>query len=321
MKAEHKKRCLKNEFFNSLKSGRLKDLPDIIKKDDTLQLCFRGQYISVYYKGDSLFKIEPLTNYDKICFNFNHARYTSNFDKQLDRLEKLGYEYSEGGREEKKKRRKVICKYHPHNTESGSCVFWRESIRILKSLIDDFLDLDKKHDYFKKEDKKGKSCHLERQRQQDIMRANNALNRGYFIYDMEYDQPRNSSEEDKSGRFDMLALRRILRGRYNLVFVELKSTAAACTGKSDIKKHYRDLMTYTGKSDIVTARKRDALEICNHYSLLDLVKQERVQVKDIEILFVFTDKAIKHADEIKNKKEKCILSPKDLKLKYNKGAL
>jgi hypothetical protein len=52
-----------------------------------------------------------------------------------------------------------------------------------------------------------------------------------------------------------------------------------------------------------------------------LVKQERVQVKDIEILFVFTDKAIKHADEIKNKKEKCILSPKDLKLKYNKGAL
>ena len=329
VKAEHKKRCIEKEFLNSLLSGRLRNLTDMIKKDDTLRLCFRGQYISVYYKGDSLFKIEPFTNYDKIYFNFNHARYTPNIDKQLKRLEELGYEYSESkpaDKEVKKdKRRKVICKYPLHNMRGVPGNFWGESARILKSLIDDFLNTkkekEKEYDYFKKEKKENKSCHLERQRQQDIMRVNNALNEEYFIYDMEYVQPRNSSKEEKSGRFDMLALRRISKGRYNLVFIELKSTPTACKGNSDIKKHYRDLKTYIGKSSMIDIRKSDAKDICEHYSLLGLVKQEKVQVVDVDILFVFTDEAIDYIDKIKNPREKCILPSKNFKLKYNKNIL
>lgn len=321
MKAEHKKRCLNDTFFNSLKSGRLKDLIGIIKKDDSLQLCFRGTYISVYYKGDSLFKIERLAKYDKISFDFNHARYTSNKDKQLCKLEKLGYRYSKGGKEEKKKRRKVTCKYPPHNIKGDFYGFWEESIRIIKPLIDDFLDPKKKHDYFRKKDKKGKGCHLERQRQQNIMRVNNSLNGKYFIYDMEYEQPRNSSDEDKSGRFDMLALRRISEGCYNLVFVELKSTSKACDGKCGIEEHYKSLMKYTKRPDVISTRKSDVLEICRHYNLLGLTKQEKIQVKAVEIIFVFTDGAIEHAGKIKNTKEKCILSSENLKLKYNKSAL
>lgn len=319
MKAEFKKRHLDNVFFDSL-SGDLKNLLDLIKKDDTLRLCFRGQYASVYYRGDSLYKIEPLTNCYKISFDFNHSRYTSNVDDQLGKLEALGYEYSEGKGEKEKKSRKVVCKYPPHNMKINSSVFWGESSKILKSLIDDFLDIEKKYDYFKKENKNGKGCHLERERQQDIMRVNNTLKGEYFIYDMEYDQPRNSFQEDKSGRFDMLALRRTSKGHYNLVFLELKSTTAACSGKSDIEKHDKDLKTYIGKGDIVKVRIDDALKICQHYISLGLVEKESVQVDGVEILFVFTDEARKCADKIKDTKKKCILLPWNLKLKYNKGA-
>ena len=69
MKAEHRKRCLEEPFLNSLLSGELKNLVDLVKKDKTLQLCFRGAYVSVYYKGDSLFKIRPLARGYKVSFD------------------------------------------------------------------------------------------------------------------------------------------------------------------------------------------------------------------------------------------------------------
>jgi len=319
MNADFKVRHIRDDFTNSLLSVELKSLLDIIKKDDTLRLCFRGHSISVYYKGDSLFKIVPLKKCYKIHFDYNHARFTSNFETQRRRLEELGYEYSEGKGDVKKRYRKITHKYPLNNMKSDSCFFWNDSSIILKMLIDDFLDLEKKHDYYKKENKKGKSCHLERQRQQDIMRVNNTLNGEYFVYDIEYDQPRNSSEEAKSGRFDMLALRRKSKGHYNLVIIELKSTIDACIGKCGIEKHRRDLKTYIGKGAIVKIRKDDALKIYEHYSLLGLVEQESVQIEDVEILFVFTDEAIGYANKIQDKKERCVLSSEDLHLKYNEG--
>lgn len=318
MKAEDKRRCIQENFFESLLSGRLKGLLELIKKDDKLQLCFRGKYISVYYKGDSLFKIEPYNKYDKISFNFNHARYTPNAIEQRERLVSLGYNYSEGGENGGSIRREVACKYPPNNVEVVSCDFWGDSSKVLKSLIDDFLDLEKVYDYFKKEKKNGKSCHLERQRQQDIMRENNSLDGEYFIYDIEYDQPRNSTDEAKSGRFDMLALRCISEGFYNLVFIELKSIVSACAGRSGIKKHYSDLKAYIKKGRLIDARKSDAIKICEYYGLLGLVKQKRIQIKGEEILFVFTDDAIEYADRVGDTKEKCILLSNNLKLKYNK---
>ena len=316
--AENKKRCLEKIFIDDLLSGSLKDLLVIIKTDPTLQLCFRGQYASVYYKGDSLFKIVPGHKFYKIHFDFNHSRYTSNFEELKGGLEKLGYKYSQGKGDDKKRSRKIDCKYPPERTNSDLATFWSESIKILKLLIEDFLDLNKKQDFLKKEPKKGKSCHLERQRQQEIMHGNNSLGEGYFIYDIEYDQPRNSNEEPKSGRFDMLALRRVSKGCYNLVFVELKSTTSACEGGSGIEKHYSDLKKYTGNNDIVNIRKTDAVEICKQYGLLGLVEQESIQVKDVEILFIFTDEAVNYANKIKNKEEKCILSSEDLKLMHSK---
>ena len=324
MKAELKKRHLDQLFIKSLLTGELKELLAMIKQDNTLCLCFRGQYISVYYKGESLFKIEQLKQSYKINFDFNHARYTQKADEQLKRLIELGYKKKEGKEKKGDRSRKILCKYPSPNINTTSYDFWIESSKIMKSLIEDFLDFKKKQDYFKTKGKKGnrnKNCHLERQRQQDIMRINNSLDEEYFVYDIEYAQPRNSRDDDNSGRFDMLALRRVSKGSYNLVFVELKSTITACSGKCDIEKHRRDLKKYIENNDIVDIRKIDAVEICRQYGLLGLVEQESVKVEDVEILFVFTDEAIKYADKIENIRERCILLPEKFKLRYNERVL
>jgi hypothetical protein len=313
-KAELKKRHIDDLFLQSLKYGELKGLMDLIRRDKTLQLCFRGSYISVYYRGDSLFKIQQGSNNRyKIYFNFNHARYTKNFKEQLEKLEKLKYVYKVSGDDEKKQRRSVTCLC---STKLCSYRFWDDSSKIFKLLIDDFIDpsAEKRHDYFNKKDLKNKNPHLERQRQQAIMRVNNSLSKTtYFVYDMEYDQPRNSSEEVKSGRFDMLALRRINPEYYNLVFIELKSTKAACCNKkSNISKHYEDLIKYVNNKDLIEVRKDDAIQICKQYIELELVEKRSIRIKGVEILFVFTDEASQYAKEIKKDKEKCILDENSL---------
>ena len=115
----------------------------------------------------------------------------------------------------------------------------------------------------------------------------------------------------------MLALRRISTGRYSLVFIELKSTPVACGGGSGIEKHRVDLERYICNEKLIGVRKNDAVEICRQYGELGLVEKEEVKVEGVEMLFVFTDKAMAHAGKIKNTWEKCILPGAEMGLKYN----
>jgi hypothetical protein len=313
-----KTRALDEDFLKSLLSGELKDMVDKIKGDNTLCLCFRRQYVNVYYKGDSLLKIRRFAQSYNLIFNFNHARYTKEHQQRLRVLEGLGFKYPKGGRD--RTNRQLTCKYPQDN--KANTLFWQESIRVLKSLVDDFLDTQKKYDWFKLHRKEKKnSWHLEKQRQQEIMMTNNTLSGEYFIYDMEYDQPRNSSKEKKSGRFDMLALRRMGNGCFNLVFIELKSTRNSCDGKSGIEKHCDDLNRYIENETLMETRKNEAYEICCQYERLGFVEQENIKVEEKEVLFVFTDEAVNYAQKISDPFKKCILSSENLRLKFNKGIL
>ncbi|MFH1093954.1 MAG: hypothetical protein V1739_07365 [Candidatus Omnitrophota bacterium] len=311
-----KTRALDGDFLKSLSSGELKYLLAEIKRDNELCLCFRGTYVNVYYKGGSLFKIQRNSGYCKIIFDFNYARYTKDFTQRLGALQELGFRYFIS---KDAKHRKIICKY-PQENKAGA-YFWQESIRLLKGLIDDFSDMEKTDNLFSSNTKRKKKDNLEKQRQQEIMLANSMLDGEYFIYDMEYDQPRNSSKEEKSGRFDMLALRRVTSGCYSLVFIELKSTKEACKGVSGIGKHYNDLKKYISIENIINTRREDAKAICKQYFNLGLIRMGEIIIDKEEILFVFTDEAIKYAQEIKNPLEKCILSSEDLRLKFNNGIL
>lgn len=55
-----KLRALDEVFIKDLQVGKLKDFLERVKKDDTLCLEIRDNYINIYYRGGSLFKISPL---------------------------------------------------------------------------------------------------------------------------------------------------------------------------------------------------------------------------------------------------------------------
>lgn len=69
-----KQRGLSDEFMMELKDGFLKPLLDFVKKDDTLLLQIRNNYINIYYRGGSLLKLEETGNNYKACFDENYFK-------------------------------------------------------------------------------------------------------------------------------------------------------------------------------------------------------------------------------------------------------
>ena len=64
-------RSLTPEVFNDLKNGELTQILEMVKQDSTLNMEFRNDELSIYYRGGKLFKIYK--NTDKYVCEFNHA--------------------------------------------------------------------------------------------------------------------------------------------------------------------------------------------------------------------------------------------------------
>lgn len=316
-RAEARERRLSPAFMTDLSEGKLKGLVETIKKDADLLMCFRGglkaEYVNVYYRGHSLFKISVSSRGYVVEFDFNHARYTKDWQGALNALQPIGYRLNSDGELQKYKDQADGGVRSPRNVLHRSIArdplpqdFWQSSSLALKRLVDDFFDPDKTkcRDYFKdysgkQQSNKTKQQLLEKVRQQQIMKANQSLSGPYFIYDMEYAQARNSKDEKVGGRFDMLALRRMADDLYRLVFVELKSTKSACVGKSGIREHESDLSAYTKSAEYLEVRRKDAIGICEDYAALFLDGASVITIDDkLEILFIFTDEAKPFASEV-----------------------
>lgn len=289
-------RVISLEFIEDLKEGNLKELTDLVRKDKSLLMCFRCEYINVYYKGHSIFKIKKYTR-DKekneyghiISFDFGHARFTEDWKKKLDELESIGYEQK--GNE--------IVSYTPKMEKND---FWNKSVEILKTYMDDYFDVEKKNNYFKDGVLENKKNYLEKQRQQQIMSSNQDFKNGYFIYDMEFSQANENKDVPKSGRFDMLALK-INEETMNIVFIELKSTLSACNDKeTGIEAHYNGITEYMLKEELIKTRIDEAAEIYGIYCELGLISNEikniNIEQSKVKILFILTDKATNY--EIKD---------------------
>ena len=85
-------RMINDEFLKDLQPGEI--LSPVIEhvKEKRLVLAFRGEYINVYYKGHSIYKIIQKKKYRyKIEFDFNHARYAKTWKDDLDSLMRLGF--------------------------------------------------------------------------------------------------------------------------------------------------------------------------------------------------------------------------------------
>ena len=308
-------RVIDNTFRCDLKEGKLKGLTNVVRDSKDLILCFRGSYINVYYKGHNLLKIDKKQNGYNISFNFNHAKFTSNWE---DHLNGLSFKLNSTN----KLNTTRINKNYPTNTLQldGSNVhdvyFWKKTIETLKLFIDDYFDQNKKYDYFMKEQTFCRNI-IEKQRQQLIMQSNQNFSKGYYIYDMEYMQARNSSKDDSSGRFDMIALR--WEGKQvRVVFIELKSTESACKdSKSGIAPHIEDLSKYIEKNDCIRTRKIDAHKIIRLYEDMKLLNPDVLgcidfspeSMVDSEVLFIFTDEAKDYYINNKDKYPKLYESP------------
>lgn len=293
---ENSVRVINSDFQKALKEKSLKHVTQLIKDNDDLIMCFRGKYINIYYKGHSLFRIEQMLDkeeiYYKAEFDFNHARYTKEWAEVLEELKSLGYSLNHKN-QEIGNRNRVFAIINPENMDFD---FWNKSQILFRKLMDDYfsLDEDKLYDYFKMCKSKSKKNLIEKQRQQKIAIANTNCDNGYFIYDIEYTQPRNSKNEKNSGRFDMLALKFENKIPVELVFIELKSDKKTCKGKSGIGKHYEDLKKYTDNPNYIRIRKEEAISIVNLYSSLNIISANKIEEAtnlNIKILFIFTDTA------------------------------
>ncbi|MBL7127546.1 MAG: hypothetical protein ISS16_01010 [Ignavibacteria bacterium] len=64
------KRFLNNTFITDLLEDNLKELLSYVKKDNTLDIEIRGNYISIYYRGGNALKVSE-TNVNKYDFHFD----------------------------------------------------------------------------------------------------------------------------------------------------------------------------------------------------------------------------------------------------------
>lgn len=292
---ENSTRVINELFEEALRKGILEPVTQMVRDNNDLIMCFRGKYINIYYRGHSLFRIEQMGHkkhpYYKVFFNFNHARYTENWEEVLEQLEAIGYSLNHKNHDIRNKENIVSAIVKLPNRD-----FWNKSKIILSKLIDDYFSVDdnKLYDYLKMCKDENKRKHIEKQRQQKIAIANTNCDNGYFIYDIEYTQARNSKDEKNSGRFDMLALRVENKIPVELVLIELKSTESACTSNSGINKHYEDLKQYSNNLEYMKVRKKEAIGIFNTYSSLNIISANKIEEAvnfKVKILFIFTDTA------------------------------
>ena len=67
-------RGLSTTFLNDLRVGCLAPLLERVKRDDTLHLAIRNQYINIYYRGGNLLKVSRNPNGAGTASIYRHFR-------------------------------------------------------------------------------------------------------------------------------------------------------------------------------------------------------------------------------------------------------
>lgn len=66
-------RAVSDKFFDDLKTGILSSLTERVKRDDTLLLALRGNYVNIYYRGGAILKIEETGGGYNFSFDKSYA--------------------------------------------------------------------------------------------------------------------------------------------------------------------------------------------------------------------------------------------------------
>lgn len=300
-----------DEFKNENNLGKI--LAYVKDTSKNLILCFRGnsgQVVTVYKKNHVFWEISKLNGGKlkyRLRFNFNHARYSKNWQASLKALKFLGWEQIK----KTDKNDKIDVGYLKYDFEILEDRFLKISYNIINRLIDDYFDSSKKYDFFTGTVRKNKSVLLEKQRQQELYEKFNKPDSGdgYLIYDLEFVEKGNRTGNQP----DFWAIKYEKGVPRKLVIGEVKSKESALSGKSGILEHLKAMVDYS-KSAKITNRKEEAIKILKSYTKLGLkglsvnevnLLDDIVLDSDVEILIVLTDEA---AEVYDNTWEQAILA-------------
>lgn len=300
-------RAVKEDFVNDfLDKANLGKVLNYVKDEQKkLILCFRGnsgQIVTIYKKNHVFWEINKLSRGTfkyRLRFNFNHARYSRDWQDALKALLDLNWEKVSNLNDENK----INIGYLKYDFNVIEDTFLEESYKIINKLIDDYFDPNKKFDFFSTRAKKNKSINLEKQRQQELYEKYNkpVCSDGYLIYDLEFVEKANRTGNQP----DFWAIKYENRLPEKLVIGEVKSKESALTGKSGILEHLQAMVAYSSGESMVD-RREEAIEILRSYAVLGLkgltkddvaVLENKVLSNDVEVLVVLTDEAAEVYDQ------------------------
>lgn len=200
-------RCVSEKFMESLKNGNLQPVLERVRKDNTLMLAIRQNYINIYYRGGNILKITE-----------EAGAYTCYFDSKYD-LSEENEKYNSLMLPDKISTRDDTKK-------------WVSGIPQLKELMDFWLNKNPKN---------------EREFQQVVVRENNnsgiSNETEYFITDIEIASSEISARFDMTA-VKWPAGSRKSDDKCRPAFIEMKYGDSSLVGTAGLLKHLQDITAY-----------------------------------------------------------------------------
>ncbi|MCL2435445.1 MAG: hypothetical protein FWD09_04815 [Lentimicrobiaceae bacterium] len=285
-------------FLEELKIGNLSKLLGELRKNENIDIQIRDNYLSVYYRGGSLLKIQGKNSFvfDEFYFYTESDRTSKEIKKDIKLCTEL--------KEQKDNLLKKI-KEGKH----------QEFIEQATNQINEWLKAHNKEN-------------SEREEQHKLLFENQYSKSDYTIIDIEFQVSVNSDykctyprEKPKKPRFDIIAVNK--NGR--LCVIELKKGLGALGGTSGLKEHWECYKASIGrKPQIFRKEMVELLEQKQEFKLIS--KDLRINNEDPEFIFAYSydteKKNFEKQREIFENKAKnidkniqCIIIDSDHKLK------
>ncbi len=297
-------RTISEAFVRDLEDGVLSGLIDIVRNDDDLILCFRKDYINVYYKSHSIFKIEEQKKKYKFSFNLGHARYLDTFENIKSEVEKHGIVAKKTTKAEKEKN---TYPYAVFSVVKNGAVRpdFSSIVNLFKRYVNNFFIGGKRLDLFQNAERSTNSLR-EKRHQQALFSMHTSASGEILFCDMELSLPKpkdgtkemnvikNEIGKHITGAPDCLAVRLDGGTARKIVLVEVKSTKEACVGLHGIKKHHEDFNKIINCSyyrKFIAESIQEAIKLYARLGLcgnIAVPKSLGTSKKDFEILYYFT---------------------------------
>lgn len=267
-------RYVSEDLFREFKEGGLKEFRRFVlehnrtaARQDKLAVLLRGNgnRIIIYYHNHVLWELSWVKQKCRVEFNFNHARYTRDWEKDFECLtdkKTMGFVWAEDSPRKKKERLEslpamVITRNEQNeivgagigvlksDKKSFSYDFVKKSFEIIHELIDNFFDSGREHstDYFCKrvmdelqveikEEEEATSPLIEKRWQQRLFFEYKELREGLYIYDLEFSQPFPTQKDDVKPYAE----------KHELVYEDIKDKINATEMKKVLKTNSPDML-------------------------------------------------------------------------------